>query len=508
MARERLTRALAALFLPLAVVSSAHELYLLNQEDLDRALSVLYPFWVGAATAAALAMLLQRFPRSDAARLVLAAIYAAGLAFLAWAFLRAVPVGAHLVRWILDTAVGASLFAAAWLAATVAVARRPGPRRIEAFLAVLVVVFLVREAVVLATRLDPRPAPAPRDLAAAVGPGGSLARPNVYHFLLDGLQDELLEPCWPRGAVGTLDGFVRFHVRAPLRSTIFVLPAIFSGRWLGGAPVDERLREALTGESALLGDLKRAGYRTVAFVPRFAYEKGSPAFDVTVFHDQNAHEPDLAGLHSAVFLRLWLFGILPRALSEALASGRVLGLGDEFFRMAGVQRLSSHTKPIVSGLSMEGLLELEPRLPPRGRYTFVHLLLPHNPYVLDPNCRIEGPARSPVPTDLRQQTECALLLVHRFLDTLRALDRLEASVVVVHGDHGSGEVLRAGRLVAEEDASLRTTVLFKPVGGRGGVRVARERAGLVDIAPTLLAMVGAARAAPLDGHVLREALAR
>jgi len=502
----RLTRALAALFPPLAVLSSVHELYLHNQQDLDRTLSVLYPFWAVAAAVSVLALLLQRAGRFAAARLGLAALYAAGLAFVLWIFLRALPVGAHLMRWILDTDPGTSLFAAAWLAATVALARRAGPRRLEPLLAVLAAVLAAREAVALATRLDRRPPPPQRDIAAAFGSGGDPALPNVYHFLFDGLQDELVEPCWPREGREDLEGFVRFHARAPLRSTLNVLPAIFTGRVIGGSHGEEQVREALLGESGFLRDLRRAGYRTVAFVPRFGYEKAPSAFDLAVFHDQNAREPELAGLHAAVFLRLWVYWTLPRSLAERLARHGVLGFGTEFFQMAEVQRLSPHAWPIVSRLSMESLLELEPRLPPRGRYTFVHLLMPHNPYVLRPDCGHSGVAAAPVATDLRQQEECALLLLHRFLGTLRTLGRLQGSAVVVHGDHGSGEVLEDGRLVAEEDAWLRTALLFKPVGARGSVRDASTPALLVDIAPTLLAMLGVGREAPFDGHVLGEAV--
>jgi hypothetical protein len=496
---------LAAVFASLAVLSSVHELYLRNQQDLDRTLSVLYPFWAAAAAAAVLALLLQRAGRFAAARLALAALYAAGLAFVLWTFLRALPLGAHLLRWILDTGPGASLFAAAWLAGTAALARRAGPRRLEPVLAVLAAVLAGREAVTLATRLDRRPAPPPRDIAAAFGPGGDPALPNVYHFLFDGLQDELVEPCWPPEGREHLEGFVRFHARAPLRSTLSVLPAIFSGRVIGDGNADERVREALVGESAFPRDLRRAGYRTVAFVPRFAYERVASAFDLVVFHDQNAREPDLAGLHAAVFLRLWVYWTLPRSLAERLASRGVLGVGPEFFAMAEVQRLATHAWPIVSRLSMESLIELEPRLPARGRYTFVHLLMPHNPYVLRSDCGHAGAATAPAATDVRQQQACALLLLDRFLGTLRRLGRLEGSAVVVHGDHGSGEVLKDGRLVAEEDAWLRTALLVKPVGARGSLREAKTPARLVDIAPTLLAMVGVERQAPFDGRVLEEA---
>lgn len=505
-AHERLTRALAALFPPLAVLSSAHEIYLVYQEDLGRTLSVLHPFWAVAATAVALALALQSAARFAPARLGLVAFYTVGLAFVAWRLLRALPLGAHFARWVLDSLPGASLFVVAVVAAALAFARRAGPRSLEPVLAALTVVLVARDVTLLATGLDHRPQPPPRDLVAALGPGGDPALPNVYHFLLDALPDELLELCLPGGAPETLEGFTRFRATSPLRSTVLVLPAILSGRWPSQGSPEERVREALTGESSLLSDLRRAGYRTVGFVHRPIYAKHPAAFDLAVLHDQNVHEPDLPGLHAAVFLRLWVYETLPRWLTERMASGRTLGLGADFFQMADVQRLSVYPTPIVSRLSMESLLELEPRLPARGRYTFVHLLLPHLPYVLRSDCGHDGAASAPLRTDLRQQTECSLLLLRRFLETLRRLGRLEGAVVVVHGDHGSGEVLRDGRLVSEEAAWLRTALLVKPAGARGPVRHAVHPAELVDIAPTLLALLGLTRAAPFDGQVLEEAL--
>ena len=64
-----------------------------------------------------------------------------------------------------------------------------------------------------------------------------------------------------------------------------------------------------------------------------------------------------------------------------------------------------------------------------------------------------------------------------------------------------------GKLVADDDAWVRTALLVKPVGGRGPLRVAAAPAALVDIAPTLIALLNVPRAAPFDGRVLEEALA-
>jgi hypothetical protein len=241
------------------------------------------------------------------------------------------------------------------------------------------------------------------------------------------------------------------------------------------------------------------------FVPRFLYGRHRAAFDLAVVHDENVHEPDLPALHAATFVRLWTFSVLPRSLGESLAAGRVPGLGAGFFGMAGVERLSAYAQPLVSRLSLEALIELEPRLPGHGRYTFVHVLLPHNPYVLRADC---SRAAEPAGSDVLEQTGCALLLLGRYVETLRRLDRLDGSIVLVHGDHGSGEVLRDGRLESDEAAWLRTVLLVKPATGRGPLRDAGETAALVDIAPTLLALLGVERGAPFDGRVLEEALAQ
>lgn len=502
MARAALTRALAALFPPLAVLASAHELFLRNQDDLDRTVSVLYPFWGAAAAAVLAASLVQRASRSGAARALLAVYHSAGFGFVLWSFLRAVPAGAHLARWVLDSLVGAGLFAAAWVAATVVLVRRR-PRGLEPLVALLAALLLGREAISFATRLDREPPPPPRDVAAELGRGGSPDRPNVYHVLLDALPDDVFDAAWSPGREGSLDGFVRFRASAPMRSTLAVLPTILTGRRMEGDPASQ-VREALLGDRSLLRAVRADGFRTLGFVPRFLYGTHREAFDVAVVHGENLEEPDLPALHAAVFLRLWSFGVLPRAVGERLAAGRVLGFETSFFQMAGVERLSTYAQPLVSRLSFEELLALEPSLPPRGRYTYVHLLLPHNPYVLRADC-----SRSEAgPTDLLQQTRCTLLLLERLVETLRRLDRLDGSLVLVHGDHGSGEVLRDGRLVPDEEAWLRTLVLVKPVGAAGaGLRKAQEKAELLDIAPTVLALLGIA-SPPGDGRVLEEALAQ
>ena len=494
-----LKRTPALLFTPLVVLASAHELYLGNQRELHQAVSVLHPFWAAGLAAVAAGVLLQRLDRFPAARAALWGYYATGFAFMLWGFFRWLPLAGGLVAWTLDTGPGSALFAVACVAATAAAARRRPPRSVEPALAALALVLAARETAGLA-RLDRAPPPSVADIPKAFSPGGDTRLPNVYHLLLDAFQDELLEPCLPPGTEDLLTGFVRVRLASPMRHTMSVLPWILSGRWGGEART--RLERTLTGNASLFSDFRRAGYRSLGFVPSFIYRANAPALDVTVYLDDSvlldgSDSVRVKAMHSALFRQLWAYSVLPIPLARPLARDNLLGLEPGALRSVEALRISALAQPVVSRLGMERFLEAEPHLPARGRYTFVHLLLPHSPHILRSDCS-EGGAR----TDLKQQTECTLRLVRRFLETLRRLGRLDDSVVVIHGDHGSGYVPKGGRLVADPSGDLRTLLLAKPAGARGPLRAWPGPAGVIDIAPTLLALAGIPRDRGLDGRVL------
>ena len=494
MALARLTRGLALLFSPLVVLSSAHELYLANQQELGRTPSVLIPFWTSAVAAVLIGALLQRTERIPGVPALLWSYYTAGAAFLVGGFLRALPFQLHLARWILDTAGGAAAFGIVWGAILVVAAMRWQPRRVEPALAVLALILAVREAIVFPSRLDAHPRTPSRDLATELRKGAASARPNVYHLLLDALQDEMLEPCLPDGAAGVLDGFVRYRLLPPSNVTSAVVPVILTGRELALGSRDD----FLTGATSLAQMLRQGGYRTLAIVPRSVYAAAaSPsAVDVMVFHDEIAREADTSALQSATLRQLWLYSILPLAVSDGLASGNFLGLDAESFRNAAALRLATFAAPVQSRISMERLIQLEPSLPDHGRYTLVHLLLPHPPHILSSDCSMSGASAR---TDLKQQTDCTLLLVTRFLDALRTLGRLDGSIILIHGDHGAGETLIDGRLVPSPSTGLFTALLVKPAGARGALRRAAREARTVDIAPTLIGLTGLRVETTFDG---------
>lgn len=91
--------------------------------------------------------------------------------------------------------------------------------------------------------------------------------------------------------------------------------------------------------------------------------------------------------------------------------------------------------------SLEEFLNLEPALPNGNRYTYLHLMVPHSPWVFTRDCTYNFPAQAIKPRDVQasEQSECALTTVRRISQTLRELGRFDRSLIVVHSDHGIGE---------------------------------------------------------------------
>jgi len=118
--------------------------------------------------------------------------------------------------------------------------------------------------------------------------------------------------------------------------------------------------------------------------------------------------------------------------------------------------------PTNSLLVMDQLWEQIQALPP-GNMLFVHLLIPHDPYMLDSNCRVKPPSGShsrwkgrtiegsnPVHSPESRakhyayyfdQLNCLYKRLEDLFERMKATEIYENSVIVLHGDHGSRIVL-------------------------------------------------------------------
>ncbi|MET0552304.1 MAG: hypothetical protein ABW221_04660 [Vicinamibacteria bacterium] len=474
---HRSTLLLAVLPTPLLVLASAHELYLRNQRELDGAVSVLVPFWLAAAALAALGAVLTALARRPWARVALVAYHAAGGTFLVYSLLRASSWGGHLAAWVFDQTAGALLVLAVYGAAVALFARRD-PRAIARPLALFAAVLLAQEAFRLGSRLAPAPGIA--EPAAAPDLGATDPRlPNVYHLVLDAFQPDIFDLVWPHDA--PLDGFVYFRgARALYGATV---PSMSSTFLSLRAPRPNAMAEALASPDSLPARLRTAGYRTVAYLPPSVYPDQSRAWDAVVWHEATLPPGAAAELHRSLFARLWLATTLPTGPVDRLLGRNIFGLAADDMRDLRNQRLSTLTQPIVTLLSFERFLRDEPQLPAAGRYTLVHLLVPHNPFVLTADCSQREVRRG---TDVLAQSGCAALVMRRFLDRLRGLERMEGSVVVVQSDHGS-YVRFESRASQQENSALW---LLKTPGAGGPLVRRAEEVSLLDLTPTLLQVLG------------------
>lgn len=147
--------------------------------------------------------------------------------------------------------------------------------------------------------------------------------------------------------------------------------------------------------------------------------------------------------------------------------------------------------------ALAGWIEAQPNRP---LFAFLHLYEPHAPYTPPPSHVMAQPYDGEI--------AYADELVGRLIDRLTARGLFDRSIVAIVSDHGEGlgdhGEAEHGLLLYREALHVPLIVRL-PGGQRGGTRVTGA-VGLVDVAPTLLDLVGAAIDG-LDGQSLVSALA-
>jgi arylsulfatase A-like enzyme/Flp pilus assembly protein TadD len=131
-------------------------------------------------------------------------------------------------------------------------------------------------------------------------------------------------------------------------------------------------------------------------------------------------------------------------------------------------------------------------------FLFLHLYEPHAPYTPP------EPFRSRYPDLYDGEIAATDAILARFFGELRRLGRYERAAIVVAGDHGEGLGEHGERQhgVFLYRATTHVPLLVKlPGGARRGERVARP-VGLVDVAPTLLALAALPPVAAHEGRNL------
>ena len=127
-------------------------------------------------------------------------------------------------------------------------------------------------------------------------------------------------------------------------------------------------------------------------------------------------------------------------------------------------------------------------------YTFIHVMIPHPPYVVDADCSFIGP-ENPSRPSYADQARCALALVQKLFDRLRALGVWDRTAIVLTSDHGWDELrpdhplegvkTPAGDL---DEVAVRAMALLavKPAGSSGPLRTSAAPTAITDVPATIL----------------------
>ena len=487
----------------LLFVSSSSALYLKNQGQLQHRLEVLFPFVGLFILTFVFGLLLNVYSHYRPLRLGLWIYYLTGPCFLLFAFLRnQVPHFPFLAR-LYQTTGGLVFWPGLLLAATFILYLRFAPQRLLKVCAALGIFLLASETCHFYTGLE-HPAPqADGSIRDLLPSDPALKLPNIYHLILDGFQTDFFERALSSETREALEGFTYFPNNSSIYHTTFMsMASVLTGRPFSyDRHRSEYVREAFNSRTSLLYWLKHKGYIILAFLPgggtereRVSAPRGARLFNGVVYHDRQVTD-ELIDVNKEAFWNLWLFSNLPEPLREAVGRRNwFAGLDEEDLRLLQRQKLLNRSAQVTSHLGFQNILQKEKDLHEYNRYNYIHLLIPHWPYNLRPDCSLEqgGAKTGPV-----EQSKCALKLVEDFINLLKSLGRFERSMILIHGDHGAFFRVKNDALTAgARSRSQRALLLVKPFGGEAKreLAVCEAETTLLDIKRTFMWSLAGSRA--------------
>ncbi len=351
------------------------------------------------------------------------------------------------------------------------------------------------------------------ETSAAPSPGVS-SRGNVYHIMLDAFSKYALAARSEEEIKTAFDGFTWYkNANSNYGRTNLSMRSVFAGdfhkedilKWARAA-----FREGFTK------DIHDAGivqyyypfYREYCF-------PGAKRCEST----QDLYKRIRRDVSKALLLDALFINNLPPSLRGA-AMGDATGDNFEFgFSITSWWATLIHggganqSRPIQSVTidTFEDFLDAEPKMPGLGRYTYLHMMVPHGPTFADGACKIESQEAHEAKTREQRQDDaysCALLVVSRTMNELRRLGRFENSLIIIHSDHGTAmaeicarhdpefpfdpNVKRVNRDIdsdsnpSQQTACHSGALLMVKKPGQKGFTTSDERFELIDIAPTVL----------------------
>lgn len=388
---------------------------------------------------------------------------------LAWAIVQSVLFIIGLLCWL---HIPSSLF------------RKPG----AIFVSVLLISQLISVAQIVGSSRGDGQAPASTVVASDV----ETRRPNIYHVVFDAYSGRsfraMSELVMLHEELKDFTYFPRAMAHYPY--TDLSVPSYLTGKTYKSGSLKKYQSEAKTGGLSEL--LRKSGYKTASYSPnRTRFWSHSNATQVYATSDE------FQGQVGKTFMLVAAVRAAPEFFRQEVHTtiSKYLWDGENAY---------SHYKKLSVPLVEKFLLDEKERAD-HGHYNYVHLILPHGPYVRSGDCSIEEV------TSYLEQAECATRLMKLIVAELKELDRYNNSIIVFQSDHGSiwepttnnpidqfpptieAEYRRLGHFISPEDfLGIMDALLLAKPSGTGVVELKESDllVQLVDIPATVADLAG------------------
>lgn len=349
-------------------------------------------------------------------------------------------------------------------------------------------------------------------------PVESARLPNIYHIVLDEMEtDYFLALLNDPARKASLKGFSLFKNNVSNYPYTDVSAASYlTGTGYYSGSYSKWIAES---DNSMLNLASRNGYSVNVY--------GKPslihASSASTYTAQDEVLKRFSGMkHPLIkeFSRLWFARVSPNFMTNAAleygsALGEVVSEGVDASMRFQPKTIEEGVEPYAGTFMFDDAIETEKSRPDASSYLYLHVLLPHGPYVLDEQCNYD-PVDGDIAAIYLRQAQCALSKLDEFLAELDRLGRLDNSVVIVQSDHGAGWAgfLEGSKLQgyhssvddqaenvpfdatitpwSKEQLESRSMALLmiKPAHSTKGFSVVEGNSQLLDVYPTIAALAG------------------
>lgn len=340
-------------------------------------------------------------------------------------------------------------------------------------------------------------------------PASTAKMPNVYQFVFDGYSSlNFLMDLETNGLRDDLDGFVFFpRNMANYPETDASVPSFMTGRlFTGGSFKQFQINSRTAGLRRTLQD---HGYRISVYSPdttRFwMYDGASYVQTGQQLAERLYGNTSAQRLAQVTFVR-----VAPNILRR-----EAFNASEGFFtRVAEFERLLASKgggRDILDNYSFYKSLSVplvrqfiadEKSRPESGQYVFLHVILPHSPFVWDASCQFMAKS------SYVNQSLCASKLMGEIVAELKRLGRYDNSLIIFQSDHGMKNVTDSHGVatfdsipddIAEHAATVNSNYAGEGLWGRfhallavkppsaeeAEIQVSQSQTQLIDISPTI-----------------------